>query len=83
MYLKRLKDLREDFDKKQYEIAKLLDITRQQYRLYELGKRDIPAEYIRKLAKYYNTSADYILEITDEITPYINSKKRKNGMPNN
>ena len=83
MYLKRLKDLREDFDKKQYEIAKLLDITRQQYSLYELGKRDIPAEYIRKLAKYYNTSADYILEITDEITPYINSKKRKNGMPNN
>ena len=83
LYLKRLKDLREDFDKKQYEIAKLLDITRQQYSLYELGKRDIPAEYIRKLAKYYNTSADYILEITDEITPYINSKKRKNGMPNN
>ena len=52
MYLKRLKDLREDFDKKQYEIAELLNITRQQYSLYELGKRDIPAEYIKKLAKY-------------------------------
>lgn len=75
MYLKRLKDLREDFDKKQFEIAKLLDITRQQYSLYELGKRDIPADYIRKLAKYYNTSCDYILEITDEITPYLPSKK--------
>ena len=74
MYLKRLKDLREDFDKKQFEIAEFLGITRQQYSLYELGKRDIPAEYIRKLAKYYNTSSDYILEIIDEITPYINSE---------
>ena len=83
MYLKRLKDLREDFDKKQYEIAELLNITRQQYSLYELGRRDIPAEYIRKLAKYYNTSSDYILEITDEITPYINSKKSKKDIPKN
>ena len=83
LYLKRLKDLREDFDKKQYEIAELLNITRQQYSLYELGKRDIPAEYIRKLAKYYNTSSDYILEITDEITPYINSKKSKKDIPKN
>ena len=81
MYLKRLKDLREDFDKKQYEIAKLLNITRQHYSLYELGKRDIPVEYIKKLAKYYNTSSDYILEITDEITPYINSKKPKKDIP--
>lgn len=75
MYLKRLKDLREDFDKKQYEIAELLNITRQQYSLYETGKRDIPAEYIRKLAKYYNTSCDYILEISNEISPYINKTK--------
>lgn len=75
MYLKRLKDLREDCDKKQYEIAELLKITRQQYSLYELGKRDIPAEYIRKLAKYYNTSCDYILEVTDEIYPYSKTKK--------
>lgn len=81
MYLKRLKDLREDFDKKQYEIAKLLNITRQQYSLYELGKRDIPAEFIRKLAKYYNTSADYILEITDEITPYVNLKIKSKDIP--
>lgn len=75
MYLKRLKDLREDFDKKQYEIAELLNITRQQYSLYETGKRDIPAEYIRKLAKYYNTSCDYILENTNEISPYTSKKK--------
>lgn len=70
MYLKRLRDLREDIDAKQATIAEVLKITRQQYSLYELGKRDIPAEYIRILAKYYNTSTDYILELTDEIKPY-------------
>lgn len=69
MYLKRLRDLREDSDKKQREIADFLNITRQQYSLYETGKRDIPAEYIRELARYYNTSCDYILEITNEIDP--------------
>lgn len=70
MYLKRLKDLREDNDAKQSTIAEVLKITRQQYSLYELGKRDIPAEYIIILAKYYNTSTDYILEMTDETKPY-------------
>ena len=70
MYLKRLKDLREDRDLKQINIAEILKITRQQYSLYELGKRDIPAEYIKILAKFYNTSTDYILELTDETKPY-------------
>lgn len=42
MYLKRLKDLREDKDLYQNNIAKMLKITRQQYSLYEIGKRDIP-----------------------------------------
>ena len=74
MYLKRLKDLREDKDLKQVNIAELLKITRQQYSLYELGKRDIPAEYIRVLAKFYNTSTDYILELTDDIKPYKRKK---------
>ncbi len=74
MYLKRLKDLREDKDLKQVNIAEILKITRQQYSLYELGKRDIPAEYICILAKFYNTSTDYILELTDEIKPYKRKK---------
>ena len=73
MYLKRLRDLREDIDAKQATIAEVLKITRQQYSLYELGKRDIPAEYIKILAKYYNTSSDYILELTDEIKKYKKS----------
>lgn len=70
MYLRRLKDLREDHDLKQFAIADLLKITRQQYSLYEIGKRDIPAEYIRMLAKFYGTSCNYILELTDEVKPY-------------
>ena len=74
MYLKRLKDLREDRDLKQVNIAETLKITRQQYSLYELGKRDIPAEYLKVLAKFYNTSTDYILELTDEIKPYKRKK---------
>ena len=74
MYLKRLKDLREDKDLKQVNIAEILKITRQQYSLYELGKRDIPAEYIKILAKFYNTSTDYILELTDEVKPYKRKK---------
>ncbi len=70
MYLRRLRGLREDKDAKQQTIADLLKITRQQYSLYELGKRDIPAEYIKILASFYNTSTDYILELTNETKPY-------------
>ena len=70
MYLKRLKELREDSDIKQLAVADLLHITRQQYSLYETGKRTIPVNFIKILSNFYNTSSDYILEITDEIKPY-------------
>lgn len=70
MYLKRLKDLREDKDKTQKEIAIYLKITRQQYGLYETGKRDIPCDLINMLANYYDTSTDYIFERTNIKEPY-------------
>ncbi len=70
MYLKRLKDLREDKDEKQIAIAELLNITRQQYSLYETGKRDLPIKYLGILAKFYDTSADYILGLTDNPKSY-------------
>lgn len=76
MYLKRLRELREDNDKKQINIADYLQMKQPQYARYELGKRDISAEDLKKLALYYNTSVDYILELTDEIKPY----KRKNSL---
>lgn len=70
---KRLRELREDHDKKQSELAYLLNISQQYYSEYENGKRPIPVEKLKMLAKIYNTSMDYIVELTDEITPYNNS----------
>ena len=60
MYYQRLKDLREDKDLKQYHISDLLHITRQQYQIYESGKREIPFHMAIKLADYYDVSLDYI-----------------------
>lgn len=77
MYLKRLKDLREDNDLTQARIAKLLNITRPQYSLYETGKRDIPVDLLRILAKFYNTSLDYIVGETDIVERYPEIPKKK------
>ena len=77
MYLKRLKDLREDNDLTQEIIANLLKITRPQYSLYETGKRDIPVDLLRILAKFYNTSLDYIVGETDIFERYPEIKKKK------
>ena len=66
MYVyQRLKDVREDADKKQEEIALVLQITRQQYQLYESGKREMPMHHFVSLAKYYNVSLDYLAGLTD------------------
>lgn len=65
-YLKRLKELRESKKLKQQNLAEVLRITRQQYSLYETGTREIPVHHLKTLAKFYNISTDYILEITDE-----------------
>ena len=61
----RLKYLREDADKKQEDIATILSITRQQYQLYESGKRELPMHLFIILAKYYNVSLDYLAGLTD------------------
>ena len=73
MKYQRLKDLREDNDKLQKDIANLLDISQQYYSEYENGKRPIPVEYLIKLAKFYNTSIDYIVGITNNPKPYSNN----------
>lgn len=64
-YTKRLRDLREDKDLKQDDIARILKITRQQYQLYESGKRKLPIDLLTELCKFYNVSADYILGLSD------------------
>lgn len=65
MKIKRLRDLREDNDYTQADIAKILNITRPQYNLYELGDRKIPIDKLLILADFYNVSLDYILGRTN------------------
>ena len=66
MYIKRLKDLREDNDFTQKYIAKLLGIDQRQYSRYETGKYEIPLEYLIKLCKLYNVTLDYIVGLSDK-----------------
>lgn len=66
MKFKRIKDLREDHDKFQKDIAQLLGISQQYYSEYEKGTRTIPITHLITLAKYYNTSIDYIVGLSDE-----------------
>ena len=66
----RLKDLREDKDLVQKEVAAFHGIDQRVYSNYETGKRDIPTRFVVALARYYNTSADYILGLTNNPKPY-------------
>ena len=61
MYLPRLRDLREDQDMKQKEIAAILGIDQRVYSTYETGKRDIPLRHLVVLADFYHVSTDYLL----------------------
>ncbi len=73
MNIGRLKEIREDKDLKQIEIAKVLNVTQAQYNRYENGINSIPLEKIYKLAEFYNTSIDYLLYRTDNRNPYSKS----------
>ena len=64
-FYQRLRDLREDHDQKQEAIASVLNISRQQYQLYESGKRELPMHHFMTLAKYYNVSLDYLAGLRD------------------
>ena len=66
MYYRRLKDLREDHDLVQKEVASILGIDQPVYSNYELGKREIPVRYVIKLAKFYKVSTDYILGLSNK-----------------
>lgn len=73
---KRLRDLREDHDLTQKEVANILNMSQTGYAQYELGINDIPTSVLKKLALFYKTSTDYILELTDMETPYPKSNKK-------
>lgn len=67
-YTQRIRDLREDADKTQKEIANILKTTQGYYSKYELGLRELPIHHLITLCEYYNVSADYILGFTNTKT---------------
>ncbi len=73
MNINRLKEIREDRDLRQEDIAKVLNTTQQYYSDYELGVRVIPLERVSKLADFYGTSIDYLVGKTDVRKPYPKS----------
>ena len=74
MQILRLREIREDKDLTQAEVAKILNTTQQQYSKYEIGSRVIPIEKLCLLADYYNVSLDYLVCRTDERKMYPKSK---------
>ena len=74
--MNRLKDLREDNDLTQQNIAKKLGISQRGYSHYETGDNNIPINILIKLAYFYNTSIDYILGITNNKKPYERKKEQ-------
>ena len=74
----RIRDLREDRDLKQKQVAEVLMCDQSLYSKYERGERPLPLENAECLADYYNTSVDYLLGRTDEKTPYPRSQRKEN-----
>lgn len=68
-FYQRIKDLREDSDKSQKEIATLLGMKQQQYARYESGVQEIPLHHLISLAKFYNVSLDYLAGLTETFKP--------------
>jgi len=64
-YIKRLRDLREDHDKTQREVAQVLGTSQTMYARYERGENELPIRHLVKLCVYYGVSADYILGLRD------------------
>lgn len=72
----RIKDLREDKDLLQKDIAKIINVTQAQYSRIEKNEYELSYDGLIKLAKFYNTSIDYILGLTNEKKPYPRIKEK-------
>ena len=66
----RIRDLRQDKDLNQTEVASILNMSQTGYSKYETGENDIPTHILIKLSEFYNTSIDYLLDMTDIQEPY-------------
>ena len=73
----RLKDLREDMDLTQKQVADVLNVKQNTYSQYENGIHELPLDALIKLARFYGTSTDYILRLPDEPKPYPKSRQMK------
>ena len=71
----RIRDLREDRDLNQTQVAKMLNMSQTGYSKYETGENDIPTEILIKLAEFYNTSIDYLLNQTDNPVRYESKRQ--------
>lgn len=71
----RIRELREDADLTQKQVGQFLNMSQTGYNQYEIGKNDIPTRVLIELAKFYNTSTDYLLNLTDEKNPYPRKKR--------
>ena len=76
MQLKRIKDLREDRDLYQKDLAKILNVSQAQYSRIETGENEITLDSLIRLANFYNTSTDYILGLTDIKKKYPKTTKK-------
>lgn len=72
--MQRLRNCREDRDISQKKMAEILNIAQTTYSDYERGKINIPLGTLKKLALFFDTSIDYLLELTDETKPYPRKK---------
>ena len=76
-YVDRIRELREDHDLKQQTIADLLGTTQQMYSRYEKGLNEIPIHHLITLARFYKVSTDYILCLTNQVSPYPPTKNNQ------
>ena len=76
MVLQRIRDLREDSDKKQSELAKYLNVSQGTYSDYERGEVNVPIEQLIKIADLYQVSLDYLAGRTDVTEPYPKARRR-------
>lgn len=74
---RRIRDLREDKDMTQVQIAKILNCSQRAYSNYERGKATISPNMLAELARFHGTSVDYLLDLTDEKHPYPEKPKKK------
>lgn len=72
----RIRNLREDRDLRQKDVAEVLHCSQVAYSRYELGTRDIPTEVLITLAQFYETSVDFLLGLTDVQKPYPKTSKK-------